>query len=427
MVAAPRPVLGIAVVHALFFRFLIVFLAAFALFGQAQYALAQFWTDQKANPVVLRVGDGTTISAGVGKTVTLLYFDVLLIGTGNQSSAFDSATGPNRLVTIANTVSEGNLTNSIDRGYVVNIGYDAANNTNGVNSPTINANRVIGWQQVTASGLTGAPQTGLPQSQGLAYNGSNGNPRSAISLAAPGTNTWTGGVATTASTGGMRYYNSNLLLTGGTTNTRSTDSYNGNLFFTSQTAGFVGVNMLSGGLATTSGQTAALVIASTSAYEFVFTSTGSAGPLDPATGARVAYVADDSSVANGGGVRRYDWNGTTWNFTYVINDGASGNRGLAGYFDADLGANVLYASSASGANLYRLVDTGAGSTFTTVATAGTNFVFRGVALAPAVIPEPTTVTLLGLAVAGVAAWRIRRWRAAQIAAVLRESAEPDDD
>jgi hypothetical protein len=84
---------------------------------------------------------------------------------------------------------------------------------------------------------------------------------------------------------------------------------------------------------------------------------------------------------------------------------------LAGQLDAATGQVTLFATTAEAANrLQQVTDTGANSTFTTLAslTSNDNLIFRGVALAP--IPEPGSLALLVCALATAAGFYCRRWR-----------------
>src|SRR5438552_1983386 len=93
-------------------------------------ARAQFWFDQTANPVVVRVGDGSTTLSASAAPVALQQY---LAGQANQtqpaSSVGFAASGANRLVLAGNAVSEGNLTNSVDRAFLTLGGFDADSGT----------------------------------------------------------------------------------------------------------------------------------------------------------------------------------------------------------------------------------------------------------------------------------------------------------
>jgi hypothetical protein len=134
------------------------------------------------------------------------------------------------------------------------------------------------------------------------------------------------------------------------------------------------------------------------------------------------YVADDS-LTDGGIVKYLLAASGTWNRSGQLSGSrvnpTSNFRGLTGSFD---GTNVtlfgtVLSSNASGggtSQLFSYVDanaatstlTGTTSSLTTLATAGSNQVFRGVVM---VVPEPGVTALLGVGLAGVVAlsWRRR--------------------
>jgi hypothetical protein len=95
------------------------------------------------------------------------------------------------------------------------------------------------------------------------------------------------------------------------------------------------------------------------------------------------YVADGLTTG-AGGIQRWEFNGSTWNLAYNLNNGLSMG---AYYVTADFsGPNpVIYAVTTEADNnqIVRISDTGAGSTGTTVAYAGVNQNFRGIRLGPA--------------------------------------------
>jgi hypothetical protein len=99
------------------------------------------------------------------------------------------------------------------------------------------------------------------------------------------------------------------------------------------------------------------------------------------------YLCDQRNVAvNGGGIQRYDFDGSNWTLTYTLKTGFGtfGPRYIAADFS---GANpVLYVTSNDGTfdnnRIIKFVDTGAGSTGTVIASAGVNQTFRGIHFGP---------------------------------------------
>jgi hypothetical protein len=160
----------------------------------------------------------------------------------------------------------------------------------------------------------------------------------------------------------------------------------GNLFFTAAGAVYQVAGEPQSGTATPTAviTTTGTGVGSASSYDFAFN-----------TAMTLAYVADDRSTANGGGIQRWDWNGTAWALTYTLSSGGTGGaRGLAVDFS---GANPrVYATTTETANnrLIEITDTGASSAETDLALSGTVKAFRGLEFTP--VPEPSTLVLAGL-------------------------------
>ena len=189
---------------------------------------------------------------------------------------------------------------------------------------------------------------------------------------------WTGGTP-----GG-----NNLFVDGGTdvvgvqsvttSNTRTVGIYNGQLYY-STGSGTIGIYSVGVGLPTTAGQTAGIVITdggtSPSPYGFSFN-----------PGATVCYLADDRSTASGGGIQKWVASAGSYTlaYTYTAIDGANGCRGLTVDWSGAHPVIYVTTSEASANKIMKIVDFGsvATSTVTTVATAPTNTIFRGIALAP---------------------------------------------
>ncbi|NCA17929.1 MAG: hypothetical protein EBS90_12955, partial [Betaproteobacteria bacterium] len=148
--------------------------------------------------------------------------------------------------------------------------------------------------------------------------------------------------------------------------------YNGNLYF-STGSGTTGIYQVGSGLPTTSGQTATLVMAVTSPYGFAISPDGN-----------TAYVADD-----GGGIQKWSKSGTNWSRQYIFTNSLA--RGLAVDFS---GANpVIYATTTeiSSNSVIKITDTGSNAPSSLVASAGANYVFRGVDFSP----SPPTISTSG--------------------------------
>jgi hypothetical protein len=99
----------------------------------------------------------------------------------------------------------------------------------------------------------------------------------------------------------------------------------------------------------------------------------------------VVYVADNRSASTGGGIQRYNWNGTAWVWAYTLGYTLSSSKQVWELAADFSGPNpILYATTgeSSANNVVCVTDTGAASAFTTLATAATSDAFRGIAFAP---------------------------------------------
>jgi hypothetical protein len=99
----------------------------------------------------------------------------------------------------------------------------------------------------------------------------------------------------------------------------------------------------------------------------------------------VAYVADNRSASTGGGIQRYNWNGTAWVWAYTLGYTLSSSKQVWELAADFSGSNpILYATTgeSSANNVVCVTDTGSASAFTTLATAPIGDAFRGITFAP---------------------------------------------
>jgi len=174
----------------------------------------------------------------------------------------------------------------------------------------------------------------------------------------------------------------------------------------------VGGNLLftaAGGVSQITGEPTSGTATPTAVITTTGTGTGASSSYDFAfnPGMTLAYVGDDRTVANGGGIQRWDFNGSAWALTYTLSAGGVGARGLAVDFSGV--SPVIYATTTEAANnrLISIVDIGGSSTSVDLASSGTLRAFRGLEFTP--VPEPSTFALVGLGLAGlIAIHRFRR-------------------
>lgn len=318
------------------------------------------------NLAVLRVGTG---AAALGSTATATFLEQYSATTpGGALTSVPmptAASGPNRACTNSGSAaSEGFVTQSIDGRYLMVCGYDAAPGLAGIAATTAaTANRVI-----ARIDLAGTIDTSTALTDGYTTS----NIRSAVSI--DGSSFWASGASGTAGLGGMRYAlygaSTSTQLTG-INNTRVGAIFGGQLYCSSASGALHGISTVGTGTPTVNGSTITIlpgfsIVSGPSGYDFFIAD------------ANTVYVADDRTTGLGG-IQKWTLNAGTWTLQYTLAVTAtSGCRGLSGYMNGGV-ATLFATTTQSNANLLVTVtDAGAGSPFTTLATAATNTAFRGV-------------------------------------------------
>ena len=340
------------------------------------------------NFVVEKMGDGTAIANGSAVPLALVEFAA---GSNTPAQTFEyEFTGTNLLTESNNSTANGHPASYAGRLAVP--GLNLAAGTVGASAANAKATNIFDTEgQVVGRTLfpTGGP-TGTPPSP---FSGSN--MRGVVPVTA---NTfYASGTASPGATGGVWYYDGTAFtqLNPTLTNVRNIGIFNSQLYVTSASGLNIGLSKVGTGLPTTAAQAITLDVATgsgSSPYGFVVFDTNNDGAAD------LVYIADDRSAA-GAGLRRYDFNGTAWVNTYSLLFGTSnalsattgvGIRGLAGSFNTATATATLVATTteASGNRIVSVVDSGtAPTTYTVMATAPANVVYRGVAAAPVAAPD----------------------------------------
>ena len=312
------------------------------------------------NLVVYRVGDG---SGTLTSAAAPVFVEERNPTTGAVVQTIPMPTAVNgsnrRLVAAGSSTSEGFLNVSNNGQYIVVTGYDAnvaTASVAGTSSSTVN--RVIGRITMTGSVDTTTALNTF----------STGNIRSATSL--DGANFWAVGSNTGEIYAGFGA-NTQTTVANNVTNLRVTNIFGGQLY-TSSGSGTTRLATVGAGTPTNSGNTITNLPGfptSGSPESFFF------ADLDAGTpGVDTVYVADD-----GGTIQKYSLVSGSWTANGTL--AASTVRGLTGSVS---GTTVtLWGTSPS--SLYKVTDTaGYNATITgsvsTIATAGTNTAFRGIAL-----------------------------------------------
>lgn len=351
------------------------------------------------NLVVSRVGDGSTTLGSAATNVAIQEF-ATTGGSAVQTISLPGS-GADQVTDSGSATSNGYINTRL--GNLGIPGYNSATGTGSVAGSNTKVGTVYGSDGNRASRNvfpTGGPAATPPSP----FSGNNFRsmiPTSSSTFYASGTSSGT------PSTGGVWYYDGSNFTqvsstaTGQLTNIRNVEIYGGQLYVSSSSGTFVGISSVGTGLPVTTGQSATLQInlGTGSPYGFVMFDTDNDGTLDR------AYIADDRNVA-GAGLQKWTLSSGTWSnsWSLLVNasnslsatagTGYAGLRGLTGTFIN--GTATLFATTTETSNnrLISISDTGSTTptTASSIATAGTNYVFRGVDLAPD-SAAPTILTL----------------------------------
>jgi hypothetical protein len=337
-------------------------------------------TLDETNLIVIRVGDGAQGLTLNGNSMALDQFDV---NGGYVNSVSIPDSGPSALVALGpenlNGVNSGSttgngLSRSLDGRFMVIAGY----NTNLNYGANLNA-----------SFATNVPRgVGLIESHAqytLAVSDTNSVYDATIYRCAisDGTNNYWGA----AGAGGTFYFGFDAaagVIQTTFANMRSMSLFNGDIYCAGAVAGSTGVLKISG-MPKTATTPALLFSGSSGSYDMTVSPDGN-----------LIYLADQRSVLNGGGIQRYEFDGSNWNLAYTITSGFGnlGPRMLTADFSGP--TPVIYATcndqTFENNRLVKIVDTGAGSAAATLAYAGANQTFRGIHFGPVentVVARPT--------------------------------------
>jgi len=402
-------------------RGLALLAGALGLFTPAHPAAAQgtvhFNGFQAGSLVVSLEGSGASpLGADTPSLITLQQYTTsgsFVSSLALPTAAAGAGAGNHGIVTSGTSKSEGALNRSADGRYLTYFGYDGDQfkDTNSKNT----SSRVV-----ARIGAAGDINTTTELTDG---SFGTDNPRSAVS--ADGSQFYLGGNGT-ASNAGVRYATlgapTSTQIEGAQKNIRDVEIYNGQLYASvgvKQTGN--GIFKVGIGLPTTGGQSFTQITGPKANGQFV----------DPVSfffaGPGTLYVADDGVLTDGtvtslGGLQKYTAGGNgAFSLDYTLQSGlgsSTGLRGLTGRVNGNGTVSLFGITAEVGegdpTKLVSFTDTLASTSLApsaflqTLDTSPQNTVFRGVAFAPAAVPEASSAVPLGIGMLGLLAVFLRK-------------------
>jgi hypothetical protein len=333
-------------------------------------------TLSSGNIVVLRVGDSVATLANTGNTLALDQFT--LTGTYVNSIILPK-TGANAVCLSGSATSEGMLNLAGDRSAIVFFAYRTAppftSSISGSTSAAVN-------RAVVSVNNSGAAS--IPTFTNINFSGNN--PRHVFS---DGLNYWVGG-GNSGIAIGRSGFNLDTIVTTSSTNTRFISNGGGQLYFATASV-TPGIWRLGSGAPKNSGNIAAPYITTAG----IGTGTASPYSFSMRFDSTVCYIADDRSIANGGGIQKWTRTGSTWTLAYTLGTGAGstvGARGLAVNWTTTPPTIIATTAESTLNRIIRINDTSASVTAVTLAIATSNTIFRGVAYTPGTTTLPVKFT-----------------------------------
>jgi hypothetical protein len=316
--------------------------------------------------IVLQVGNGNISSSGAPGVLV----DYSPTGGAAQVQLALPTSGNNALVFGASSYN-GALSLSADGRSIVIPGYNVAI---GYTTSALDTSSTSGGTPVLrAVGSVSADGTFTLNATTTKFSGST--IRSATSDGKG--NFWAGGGSS-----GIAYLGTNSLsstVSSVSSATRDLGFVNGNICFTETGSGY-GAMAFSGDPVNSA--TPSLVINTTS------TGTGTTpSPKGFAvnTALGIAYIADNRTSSTGGGVQRFNWNGSAWVYAYTLPNNLTTSKVVDDIAVDFNGPNpIIYAVTGETTvnHIITLTDTGANSVYSRVEAAPTGDAFRGVVFSP---------------------------------------------
>lgn len=338
-------------------------LATSAFLFSGSLAFAQF---SAGNLVVFQAGDGVATLASTGNQVILKEFTPA--GIAGTSVAISTTLNP--LVVSGTATSEGALSLAANGKYLVFGGYAQAlpNSTALAAASSSVVNRGIG----IVDGAGSYTRTALSATMYSTNNIRAGAADGVGNFWGAGGNDGTDYMGTVSTATNVQNVK---------TNSRAVDIFNNQLYFSTQSASgtqtLLGIYSVGTGTPTTGGQSITNVIntgTGSQPAQFYFNSAST-----------ICYVADQRNAA-GGGIQKWVYSASTWSLAYTLPTGTAAIGAFGVVADFSSSNPKVYATTTEGSanRLIAIVDAGASSTATTLATAGSNVIFRGLAFSPGI-------------------------------------------
>jgi hypothetical protein len=349
---------------------------------------------------VARIGSGT---GAISANATAVFLEQRRVSDGSLVATLPLPTSANPdagvaqpFSTTGTSITEGDLSRSVDGRYLSIAGYAAVPGTATPTSSTT-LNRVIA--RIDAAGNVDT-STVLAFTVGTDVLFGGGNPRGTSSI--DGSSFWVGGTGVTSgttNTGGIWFVpfgtSASAITMANQVNagpTRSVKIFGGQLYGDGDTTQTPEVFAAGTGLPQTGPQPATELpglpaVASAGLWSFVLLDLNPAVP-----GVDTLYLASSTVLALSGdagtfpmGILKFTFNGTTWSFANAFGP-ASGARGLAGLANPATNAVTLITSTVETGSTTNhvevFVDNGTTVTAGPTVQSTTNTLYRGVALTP---------------------------------------------
>ena len=347
-------------------------------------------TFSSGNVAIETIGDGSTTLSGAAMKVNVREYTSA--GTQTNNFTFPSATtslpssAPYYLTESGTATSAGQINRSTDGAQLILPGYNQLLNIASLTLTTTPANkRVMG---------IAFPDGTLNTNSGNDFFSAAGASTGIFrSIASNGYSYWAVG---TSPVGAGLFYLKNASSTPvslGSINTRVARIFNNILYYSTATTSNAGIFQVSTNGLPLSVNDVSIVRITDATYANTVSNASQPYAFEINPAGNILYIADQNgtfvnSATQKAGIIKYTKSGSTWSFAYTLAVPSGSATGLAVDWTTGGGSTpTLYVTTGTGANnsLAKIVDAGSSSTGSNIASAGANYVFRGMSLSPVAI------------------------------------------